>query len=390
MDLNKTILYIGENDTPLDDQFWLPQSTFDRHVETTTTIPDKKFYYPIPFKNAREIYTAHLIKIPPDIQSSVLQGNCLILIVCPREGYSWNIYSDVIKTLKNNYNFLNNHFVVISNNPVQSTDYGSIFFNFWEYFSYSSNILKEIQLGQESVLSRKIRPYKFIALNRRCHAHRFAAFTKLYPYRDQGLLSFAKTGHQEIDLSPTFNYFNYQKEQFAKNYPSAYEDWLSQDLDSIIPLELDKSIDPYDHASLSTNPINDEHNLKFYQSYLHIVIETSVYNIFFSEKTFKPIKYFQPFVLIGGVGSLKKLKELGYKTFANYIDERYDDIVDNQERINYAIESATNFMMRDDLPQCLHDMYHILKHNHETLISNSASTIKKLASDLNKLLSKND
>lgn len=383
MDLNKIILYIRETDAPLHHQFWLPQSTFDEYFEIVKTIPDTKFYYPISFKDTQAIDTAHMISIPIDIQESVCQGKCLILIVCPQEGFNWNIYSNFVEPIRENYSFSNKHFVVVSNNPTRSIKYGSVFFNFWEYFSYSTNIIKEIREGQHAVLSKTPRFYKFIALNRRCHAHRMAAFTKLYPYKDQGLLSFAKAGHGELDLAPTFNYYSNQKSKFKEDFPKIHREWISQDLDNAIPLELDKNLDPYDHFSLTTNPINDEHTLKFYQSYLHIVIETSVHSVFFSEKTFKPVKYFQPFVLIGGAGSLKKLKELGYKTFEDYIDEGYDDIVDNQERIEYAFKSALDFMMQDNLPNILNDMFHLLKHNHEILISNSRNTLEKLVSDLN-------
>lgn len=385
MDLNKIILYVKEIDSPPEDQFCLPKLIFDEHFETVKTIPNTKFYYPISFRNTKKLDIAHLITIPSDIQASVYQGNCLILIVCPQEGYAWNVYSNFIEPIRSNHNFSNEHFVIISNNPNISTEYRSVFFNFWEYFSYSTNILKEIRTGQHTVLSQKIRPYKFIALNRRCHAHRMAVFARLYPYKDQGLLSFAKAGHSEPDLAPYFDYFRTQKQKFEIEFPKLHREWTVQDLDNVIPLELDKSIDPYDHISLNTNPINDEHTLKFYQSYLHIVIETSIYSVFFSEKTFKPMKYFQPFVLIGGVGSLKKLKELGYKTFEDYIDEGYDDIVNNQERIEYAVKSSIDFMMQDNLPKILKDMYHILKHNHETLISNARLTLKKLVTDLNNI-----
>lgn len=383
MDLNRIKLHVGQGNAPVEHCFRLPAITFNTYFETIDTIPNTKFYYLILFKDTRDIETAHLITIPKDIQDSVLQGTCLILILCAQEGYPWNIYSNFIEPIKYNYNFSNKHFVVVSNNPTQSTEYGSVFFNFWEYFSYSTNILKEIRDGQHAVLTQKSRLYKFIALNRRCHAHRFAVFTKLYPYRDQGLLSFAKAGHYELDLAPSFNYYVNQKRRFKEDFPIIHTEWMSQDLDNVIPLELNKDLDPYDHFSLTTNPINDEHTLKFYQSYLHIVIETSVHSVFFSEKTFKPIKYFQPFVLIGGVGSLKKLKELGYKTFEDYIDEGYDDIIDNQERIEYAVKSAVDFMMQDNLPNILNDMFQILKHNHETLISNSRNTLEKLVSDLN-------
>ena len=50
------------------------------------------------------------------------------------------------------------------------------------------------------------------------------------------------------------------------------------------------------------------------------------HTIFLSEKTFKPITSFHPFIIMGNKHSLKRLRDLGYKTFEGYIDESYDDL----------------------------------------------------------------
>ena len=385
MSLSKVILYGADTNRAVEDFFWLPSQTFNAYFETLYTIPSTKFYYPIDYLKYQDDATS--IKLSADILDRVRNGTCLILVVCPTEGYQWNVYSKFIDTLCTNYNLLSKNFVIVSNNLIESpVGYNSVFYNYWEYFSYSTNILKEIKLGQDAVLSQNPRPYRFIALNRRCHAHRMAAFTKLYPYKDLGLLSFAKAGHSQKDLAPTYNYYNWQRGLFKEKFPRIFKEWESNKLRRIVPLELSKELDPYDHISRVTNPINDKYDLKFYQSYLHIVVETFVSNIFFSEKTFKPIKYYQPFVMINAPGSLKKLKELGYKTFDNWIDEGYDDIVNDEDRIEYAIKSAVEFMMQDNLPAILKDMYPILKHNHDILIRNATNTISQLADDLNAIL----
>lgn len=78
----------------------------------------------------------------------------------------------------------------------------------------------------------------------------------------------------------------------------------------------------------------------FSNSYFSVVTETVFYpekdndsSIFFTEKTYKPIICNHPFILVGRPGALKKLKEFGYKTFSPYIDERYDEIEDDKERL---------------------------------------------------------
>ena len=58
----------------------------------------------------------------------------------------------------------------------------------------------------------------------------------------------------------------------------------------------------------------------------------AVEGVFLTEKTFKPIKYGQPFVILGTTNSLQHLKEQGYKTYSPWIDESYDQIVDVRER----------------------------------------------------------
>ena len=75
----------------------------------------------------------------------------------------------------------------------------------------------------------------------------------------------------------------------------------------------------------------------FLDAYWNIVIETHICierlpGVFLTEKTWKAIAHFQPFVIMGCAGSLAHLKELGYQTFGNVIDESYDRIQNDVER----------------------------------------------------------
>lgn len=52
-----------------------------------------------------------------------------------------------------------------------------------------------------------------------------------------------------------------------------------------------------------------------------------------TEKTFKPIALGMPFVLVATAGSLKYLRSYGFRTFGHLWDESYDDVLDDNQRV---------------------------------------------------------
>ena len=58
---------------------------------------------------------------------------------------------------------------------------------------------------------------------------------------------------------------------------------------------------------------------------------------FMSEKTFKPIAFEQPFIVWGSPGTLEYLHASGFETFDHVIDETYDTIINNKQRLNSII-----------------------------------------------------
>lgn len=52
-----------------------------------------------------------------------------------------------------------------------------------------------------------------------------------------------------------------------------------------------------------------------------------------SKEIFLPILNLQPFVIIGAAESLRLLRSLGYKTFKKQVNETYDDIIDDEARM---------------------------------------------------------
>ena len=76
-----------------------------------------------------------------------------------------------------------------------------------------------------------------------------------------------------------------------------------------------------------------------YSAFWHIVTETVFYydKLHLTEKIFKPIVSKQPFMLLAAPGNLAYLKSYGFKTFDSVIDESYDTIKDDNERINAVV-----------------------------------------------------
>lgn len=88
-------------------------------------------------------------------------------------------------------------------------------------------------------------------------------------------------------------------------------------------------------------------------------------SMFFSEKTFKPIVTCSPFIMVAAPKSITNLKELGYETFSDIIDESYDNIQDRPTRFKKICEILLE--LQKLTPRQLYSMFckvqDILEHN---------------------------
>jgi hypothetical protein len=80
-------------------------------------------------------------------------------------------------------------------------------------------------------------------------------------------------------------------------------------------------------------------------TYFSVVAETNFYRdfgpgLFLSEKVFKPVSRRHPFLVLGRPHTIKKFKEIGYRSFSNIIDESYDDEFDDRKRMNMVLEET--------------------------------------------------
>ena len=78
-------------------------------------------------------------------------------------------------------------------------------------------------------------------------------------------------------------------------------------------------------------------------------------------KTYKCLKLGQPFVIIGPPGSLRALRQRGYRVFDHAIDNSYDDILDNTLRwraIKHTVKTVKQQDMHAWYLRCLPDVLH--------------------------------
>jgi len=200
---------------------------------------------------------------------------------------------------------------------------------------------------------KKEHPIKtYNCLNKRLRPHRIWFYTELY---QNSLLQDGLVSMNPYKIEPvTFD---------GQNILNDIK--LLEDANKLLPLEL------YGKSNI-------EHSDDFYirrildQVYLDSwvsVVSEPIYadadqSVFCSEKIFKSIASFHPFIIVGGRGSLKRLRELGFKTFDGFIDETYDTLPSDQ-RFGAIIDTIKKINAIEDKLKWFESMKDILIHNYE-------------------------
>ena len=123
------------------------------------------------------------------------------------------------------------------------------------------------------------------------------------------------------------------------------------------------------------NAWTDEDYAPHLSSYFDICFESFFYieseAISLTEKIFKPIINFQPFIYVATKGSLQVLRDLGFKTFEPFIDESYDQELNNDKRLFMAYEQIKRLclMSKQEIHEWYWGMQDILIHNHQHLLN---------------------
>lgn len=180
----------------------------------------------------------------------------------------------------------------------------------------------------ERQLMRCARPRTFLCFNRRAHAHRQVLLSLLERagIMERGLVSMPAPAPGDLAWRPIPG--------MLAPPPGALEALLAR-----VPMVVDTEDFAPNHAR--THPPGP-----YLQTWFSLVTETLFHveggrREFLSEKIFKPIANHHPFLVAGLPGTLEVLRGLGYRTFAPFIDERYDLEQDPLRRLHMLVEETT-------------------------------------------------
>ena len=201
---------------------------------------------------------------------------------------------------------------------------------FWFY-------MRQKHMAKSFNFDHSNKKFDFLYLNKFPREHRKKMFQRVEHLLANSLYS---NWEQNIKLSPAYEL------PWAQDYP---EYGMDQDI-------FEK---PYNDTKYSlvaeTNDTNDE--------------------IFMTEKIWKPIIAQQPFVVHGNYLYLQRLREMGFKTFANYFDEDYDLEIDKDMRMDKIVNTC-----RDLLTRNWQDIYlqtqALRKHNFDTFFNKERLTVE--------------
>lgn len=241
------------------------------------------------------------------------------------------------------------------------------------YFCDHQHFFRWVNRRQHpTVPNDQIRPHKFTALNRLHKTWRAHVMADLH---SMGILNNSLWSYNHSRLVPDADQQHPLDTHRIPGWQKMTENFLANG--------------PYVCDSSNMAIVNDHMlvNTELYTgSYLHVVLETFMDadasdGCFLTEKTFKCIKYGQPFVIIGTAGSLAQLRKEGYRTFDHVIDPRYDLIQDATDRY-LEIRRLLGHLATTNLQKIFQDCLPDIWHNQQVFLNHCGLGLSKLLAHL--------
>jgi hypothetical protein len=219
---------------------------------------------------------------------------------------------------------------------------------------YKENLLAIEEYQQQWTATR---PYKFLFLNGRGRRHRQQLIQRLSPVLDQSIWSNLDQSIGPVKtLDPKYEFEFYKLNTTVKldsgyvKYELFNNDWGEIYLNSAPYLDT--------HFSLVTETVFD---------YPYT---------FRTEKIWKPIAIGHPWIAVANTGYYRDIRALGFRTFNNVIDERFDSIEDNQQRLE-RIALEVEWLCEQDLAKFSEECYNVCKYNQQHLAELSVKIRKE-------------
>jgi len=233
---------------------------------------------------------------------------------------------------------------------------------------YEENIAAATRTDE--IYSKTIKPYKFLFLNGRTRPHRKYL---LESFRVSGLLD--QSLWTWLDLTTSYSrsitYIHNQEDLLnrqneIKYLPVEYEFDQFQDRINVTP----KTNEPFIKMHLFKNDWGDVYIKAepYIDTYFSLVTET-VFEYpysFRTEKIWKPIAMGHPWIVVANQGYYRDMHNLGFKSFGHVIDETFDQIENNRDRLA-RIAQVVEDLCKQDLAAFVKECYNVCKYNQQHL-----------------------
>jgi len=281
------------------------------------------------FANFKGIGTV-IDSISDDAKRLIRENKLSLLILNHREGWEESRYlPSILEHLKHNGLEKSNVFVVSGNHNIKSTGFSNVFVS-----NEFETIARRQHTSSELLSDVNEKSYDFLCLNRLLRSHRTALYSELTRLNllDSGAFSFIG-------------------ETYLNKYPEDVITLDEEDREEVESLLSGAMLDHFNEMHSSGNIVKREYDLVtnvpipkdpselYEKSYISVVTEShfNEKSSFISEKSFKPIINYHPFIILGETGVLSQLKNMGYQTFPELFDETYDTIIDDKERFYVVV-----------------------------------------------------
>ena len=234
--------------------------------------------------------------------------------------------------------------LIISGGHMQSDIPYLYYENFMpKILDYSENYLAIQQYKDQWSDSR---PYKFLCLNGRGRRHRRQLLDNLANVLDQALWTNLDSAAGDIKLLPACYEFDFYKQNTTMSMSGYAKPALFNN----------------DWGEIYLNP------RPYLDTYFSLVTET-VFDYpysFRTEKIWKPVAIGHPWIAVANRGYYRDIHKLGFQTFGHVIDESFDQIDNNQERLA-RIVTVVNDLCRQDLSSFITAAEDKCKYNQQRL-----------------------
>ena len=335
----------------MDELFW----NFKEHVSSSKLIPGAVY-----------VIGREQIKLNEHLIRELVNNNTIKVIFSnPAEG------SDTLRMHCKVYNIedlvLQQKILLIGGGDM-SDEYAYLRYDSFlpKILDYDENI--SAQTRTDEIFSNILKPYKFFFLNGRIRPHRKFLLEK---FNKSGLLDKCIWSCLDSNGSNNRNIRLLDDNKNLMSSPSKIQ-YLAKKYEhpryqSRTEISTTDGFVKYDLFNNEWGEVYIEPQ-GYIDSFFSLVTET-VFEYpysFRTEKIWKPVAVGHPWVAVANQGFYRDIRNLGFQTFGHLIDESFDLIENNQDRIERIAELVED-LCQQDLATFLKECYNVCKYNQQHL-----------------------